>query len=136
MTPETPCPLGRPVPRGKGRCWGCGQPVPPRARKWCSERCSLFYWRNHSWGFARPFAIARAGGWYDASCDECGARIGARAEVNHVVPREGRGYGKGCAHHQTNLQVLCHACHVAETTRQRRERAPARVSDPTLPLWS
>lgn len=43
-------------------------------------------------------------------------------EVNHIEPREGRGYQSGCHHHLTNLETLCHDCHVAETTRQGRER--------------
>lgn len=46
-------------------------------------------------------------------------------EVNHIVPREGRGYGWGCHHHLSNLETLCHPCHVAETTRQGTERRAA-----------
>lgn len=43
-------------------------------------------------------------------------------EVNHIEPRAGRGYNSGCHHHLTNLETLCHACHVVETKRQGRER--------------
>lgn len=39
-------------------------------------------------------------------------------EVNHIVPRNGRGYEPGCHHHQANLEVLCRPCHVQETRRQ------------------
>lgn len=35
------------------------------------------------------------------------------------MPVRGGGYGDGCAHHQDNLEVLCHACHVEATARQR-----------------
>lgn len=48
-------------------------------------------------------------------------RIGALdLEVNHIVPRNGDGYGVGCWHHLDNLETLCRSCHVEETTRQRR----------------
>lgn len=46
-------------------------------------------------------------------------------EVNHIVPREGRGYGNGCDHHLENLETLCRPCHVDETRRQRLD----------LPSW-
>lgn len=56
--------------------------------------------------------------------DTSRVRWGARheLEVNHKVPREGRGYSFGCAHHQQGLETLCRPCHVLETTAQRRER--------------
>ena len=44
------------------------------------------------------------------------------AEVNHIVPRVGAGYGNGCHNHQDNLETLCHACHVTTTTQQGRDR--------------
>lgn len=52
-------------------------------------------------------------------------------EVNHIKPRNGGGYGWGCAHHQSNLETLCHPCHVAETNRQASERRDA-AAPPTL----
>ena len=115
------CPLA-PRDHGPRTCDGCGVGLTGYARRWCSEACSDRWWGNHAWGFARPFAIKRAGGYHEATCDQCGKRVGWSAEVNHVEPRNGAGYGAGCHHHQTNLQVLCHGCHVAETTRQTRER--------------
>lgn len=45
---------------------------------------------------------------------------GHQLEVNHIEPREGRGYNSGCHHHLENLETLCRPCHVDETTRQRR----------------
>lgn len=40
-------------------------------------------------------------------------------EVNHIVPRWGRGYGFGCHNHTANLSTLCHRCHVETTKAQR-----------------
>lgn len=127
------CPLA-PRDHGARTCYGCAGPLTGYARKWCSQACSDRWWTNHAWGFARPEAIRRSGGlsreaWNEGlpspyewwTCDDCGGHDGT-PEVNHVEPRAGAGYGPGCHHHQTNLQVLCHACHVAETTRQTRER--------------
>lgn len=46
-----------------------------------------------------------------------------RLEVNHIVPRNGRGYGRGCWNHLDNLETLCHPCHVGVTASQRRARS-------------
>jgi 5-methylcytosine-specific restriction endonuclease McrA len=43
-------------------------------------------------------------------------------EVNHITPRNGGGYQWGCHNHQSNLETLCHGCHVAETNRQAAAR--------------
>lgn len=45
-----------------------------------------------------------------------------RPEVNHIVPRLGKGYGFGCWNHQSNLEVLCRRCHQQKTREQRVER--------------
>ncbi|OHU57105.1 hypothetical protein BKG82_13020 [Mycobacteroides chelonae] len=50
-------------------------------------------------------------------------------EVNHIEPRMGRGYGFGCHNHLTNLETLCHRCHVAETNRQYAERRGDQLVD-------
>lgn len=47
-------------------------------------------------------------------------------EVNHRIPRNGRGYEPGCHHHQAGLEVLCRSCHVAETRKQHLGRKLAR----------
>lgn len=106
-----------------GECVWCGETLTGRRRRWCSDVCGDTYWRSHDWGAARNMALWRVQvkglhGWY---CDQC-RTITTKPEVNHVEPRIGRGYDKGCHNHQTNLQVLCHDCHVAETARQKRER--------------
>lgn len=138
------CPLAMPF-EGKSGCVRCGEAVPSRRHRWCGRACIGTYLRNHAWTDARREAVRLAGVDVDgdrlAQCDDCGA-LTAHPEVNHVEPREGAGYGNGCWNHQTNLQVLCHPCHVAETTRQIRERMPERpavVARPKLPpmdsLW-
>jgi 5-methylcytosine-specific restriction endonuclease McrA len=116
------CSLRPGGPEVPGRCAWCLGTLPPRRRRWCGDRCKGTYLDNHFWGWARHLAIVRAGGFGEATCDQCGRRIRGAPEVNHVEPRAGAGYDDGCHHHQTNLQVLCHGCHVAETTRQIRER--------------
>jgi hypothetical protein len=122
---------------GKRRlCYLCGGPLPKLARWWCSSKCVDLWSRNHEWTAARAEALIRSAAlsdrWYDgfadhlinwARCDQCAADVHAAAlEVNHVEPRNGGGYSRGCWNHQTNLQVLCHACHVKETKRQTVER--------------
>lgn len=127
------CPL-RPVDRGPGACAGCGEAVEGRRRKWCSDKCANRWWVAHSWTSARWEAIRRSSGFtadqlrdmgsalYSmAFCDQCGAYTSS-PEVNHVDPRNGLGYGAGCHNHQTNLQVLYHACHAAVTADQARMR--------------
>lgn len=48
-------------------------------------------------------------------------RIGAlNLEVNHIEPRNGRGYAWGCHNHVDGLETMCRPHHVEETTRQRR----------------
>lgn len=42
-------------------------------------------------------------------------------EVNHIAPRNGGGYGTGCHNHLSNLETLCHLCHVQVTKNQRIE---------------
>jgi 5-methylcytosine-specific restriction endonuclease McrA len=45
-------------------------------------------------------------------------------EVNHKVPIMGAHGRAGCHHHLSGLETLCRdPCHLAETARQRRERA-------------
>lgn len=128
-------------------CFLCGDPLGKGRQRWCSDPCVAIYWRNHGWSVASHFAATRARlalasgvaavasfPWHSFSddeywliardlspqCERCGKR--GEIEINHVVARAGGGYGEGCHHHQTNLEPLCHACHVAETTAQIRER--------------
>ena len=134
-----------------GTCGACGTALVTRQHWFCPsppgfrnpqgynpDSCRYLYLINHIWGYARDVAIKRDGG----KCRRCGgdaeertpyAGRGGRvlyhtivaAEVNHIVPREGAGYGNGCHNHQDGLETLCHKCHVETTTQQGRARRRA-----------
>lgn len=99
-------------------CWLDGKPLPERRQRWCSDACVKLWTDNHEWS-AASFAVVKR----DPACVQCGSAN--RPEVNHRDPRIGRGYHQGCHHHLDGLERLCHTCHVAETTRQARERRAA-----------
>lgn len=123
LVPLSNCPIYHPRPE---HCWVCGDALPKRRRKYCTDDCRLVFYVNHIWTMAREHAL-RLSRW---TCKTCGER--KRLEVNHVVPRVGKGYGFGCAHHQDNLEVLCHACHVKVTNRQRRARVDQKNKLPPI----
>lgn len=114
-------------PHVDGECDRCGKHLPKGRRRWCSDSCATYNYRefllHHDWASARNAALKRAGG----KCVRCGVpgklQYGRYSlEVNHIEPRNGGGYGRGCAHHQDNLEALCAPCHQIETNRQRAER--------------
>ena len=109
------CPLVSPD-AAPGRCRWCGGALTGRQTSWCGPACTRAFGANHWWTDARAAALKRD----HQRCVRCGSPIAP--EVNHIEPRNGAGYGPGCHHHQANLETLCHACHVLETTRQIRER--------------
>ncbi|MDP3063781.1 MAG: HNH endonuclease [Chloroflexota bacterium] len=113
-----------------GTCGACGRPLMGRHRWFCptprgkadlpGESCRDRYAVNHFWGEARAEALRRAGG----KCSRCGEEVKSELpygglEVNHIVPRNGGGYGPGCWHHQDNLEPLCHQGHQEVTAAQR-----------------
>jgi 5-methylcytosine-specific restriction endonuclease McrA len=71
---------------------------------------------NHVWKYAREHALSRVS---PAACIRCSNPF--RLEVNHIVPLNGDPRTESCFHHQTNLEVLCHDCHVDATNQQRRD---------------
>lgn len=101
-----------------GVCDHCGKELKGRRRRWCSQACSDELTRQHDWGWARNAAKRRDG----QKCVRCGKTHSL--EVNHIVPRVGRGYGWGCHNHLSNLETLCHWCHLEVTAQQRAERRP------------
>jgi 5-methylcytosine-specific restriction endonuclease McrA len=133
-------------------CAGCGKPLPKRRTRWCSDWCSSNWWRTfaeqHDWAEARAAALKRDRGcvrcgampfdepephlrdftrerWKDylpAHKAWVQRRALAQLEVNHIVPRVGKGYGRGCHNHLDNLETLCHRCHVKVTNVQRAAR--------------
>lgn len=130
-----------------GRCVWCGARLRARQTTWCSDACRAGFNENHCWTNARRYALTRA----RYACVRCAlgplhkpveydyghdrelyeTELAAftaevkdrRLEVNHKDPLVGAGYTLSCAHHQANLEVLCHFHHTGETRRQRRERA-------------
>jgi hypothetical protein len=110
----------------------CRQALPPRRTAYCCDRHAREFERNHLWPVARR-AARRRSGW---ACERCGfkpamvrrdpverrryARHELRLEVNHVTPLAGSYRTVSCGNHQSNLEVLCHACHVVTTASQRR----------------
>lgn len=123
------CPLMVGVGAAGGCDW-CGAPLTGRRTRWCSDECCNEFGRQHAWTAARGAALVRD----KRSCVRCGSerdpdgkRWRGWLQVNHIDPRVGRGYGFGCHNHLSNLETLCHPCHVDETNRQRRERESAEV---------
>lgn len=127
-----------------GVCNRCGTRLTGRRTQWCSSACESVLRENHDWNLARRAARKRDGN----KCVRCGHTGIPRVfvghvdappeirtpawssrnsrewglEVNHMTPREGRGYGWGCAHHLDGLETLCKPCHRDETNNQAAER--------------
>lgn len=126
----------------EGVCDRCGTRLTGRQTRWCSDKCQIEWRREHDWTAARNAAVRRD----DHTCRHCGARENrdhrhpegvVRLEVNHIVPREGRGYGFGCRNHQENLETLCTQCHRVVTNTQAAERKERRMRmnpNPAEPL--
>jgi hypothetical protein len=125
----------------RGVCAACGTRI-ERLQRWCSDDCARFYERNHYWPNARVAALQRDGhrcikcDWHKELFDQLAdgqyfmwSRTALTQnsddnwlEVNHITPRLGQGYGMGCHNHLSNLETLCHRCHVKVTRRQRIDR--------------
>lgn len=110
---------------GTDVCERCGGELTGRRRRWCSTNCSYQHAMNHRWSMARKAAVRRD----RRRCVTCGSTV--KLEVNHIVPRNGGGYGWGCHHHLGNLETLCHSCHVVVTNAQQRARREAGVAGGT-----
>ena len=98
-------------------CRNCGKPLKGRRRIYCTNNCRYDYYANHKWSSARERARNRVR-YYE--CEHCHEYF-QKVEVNHIVPVRGKRNEWGCHHHQENLEVLCHDCHVAATRKQRAE---------------
>ena len=94
-----------------GRCAWDGRPLPARRRRWCSNTCGQAYADNHVWASARQAALERAG----YRCERCAAVPLDGLEVHHRVEVDPQiKYRPSCAHHQSNLEVLCPDDHGSE----------------------
>jgi len=117
------------------RVASCRQPLPSRRTAYCSNAHARQFQRDHVWLIARQVARRRAR-W---SCERCGFKPSAarkdpatrreytraelRLEVNHIRPLTGSYRGVTCHNHQSNLEVLCHRCHLEATKGQRLQRS-------------
>ena len=120
-----------------GVCDACGKALTGRQQRWCSVDCSRVEAPHHDWNAARRAAKHRDG----HKCVQCGAPDGldprtyrSTLEVNHIVPRVGKGYGWGCWNHLDNLETLCKPCHLVKTKAQAAERRAAYAAADRLRL--
>ncbi len=106
------------------RVASCRAPLEGRRTAYCSEKHAREFQRDHVWAVARRVARRRAK-W---ACERCGfkpsevrkdperraiySRYQLRLEVNHIQPLGGRYRQVTCLNHQSNLEVLCHSCHL------------------------
>lgn len=91
-------------------CWYCGNNVPKRRRKYCSDKCQVDYFEENIaplwWNFATKRALVNAG----HKCQHCGGVM--LLEVHHkesLKPGESR--HNNLKNKQDNLIVLCRSCH-------------------------
>ena len=126
----------------------CRTVLPPRRTAYCSDKHAREFARNHVWSDARSAAKRRTR-W---ACERCGfkpltvrkdpeakvtySRYELRLEVNHIRPLVGAYRGVTCLNHQSNLEVLCHRCHVSVTNEQRRLTAQAPVAPEAVMVTS
>jgi hypothetical protein len=118
------------------KCRRCDRTLTGRSRKYCTKRCSRLFIQNHNFRKARVAARKRARGPCECprvrshvKCQHCGTCEGQvkltkfTMEVNHIIPRNGQSLrGYSCINHVDVLEVLCHACHLIVTRKQRLER--------------
>ena len=112
-------------------CRECGEFSGGRRSFYCSRECRDTFDADHFWGTARLAALSRASIWSIGRGDHrgltrpplgyvCARCEGFKAwEVNHIEPVNGDRQHFSCRHHQTNLEVLCHQCHLIVTAEQR-----------------
>lgn len=109
----------------------CRAELEGRRTAYCCDAHARKFEREHVWIHARRAARRRAK-W---ACERCGfkpaelrkdperraiySRYQLRLEVNHIQPLGGRYRAVTCLNHQSNLEVLCHACHLMAGSRLR-----------------
>lgn len=93
--------------------------APPEPPPWSSE---AFAAGGGQAGYGNTYRAARAAYEVTWKAFLADYAVDLSPEVDHIVPRVGRGYGLGCHNHQSNLRTLCHQCHVEVTAQQRRAR--------------
>jgi hypothetical protein len=120
----------------------CRAVLAGRRTAYFSEKHAREFERNHLWTAARRVARRRAK-W---ACERCGFKPGEvrrdpvarkaypryelKLEVNHIQPLTGSYRAFTCFNHLSNLEVLCHRCHVAVTNEGRSLRDNPAASEP------
>lgn len=94
-------------------CLWCGNDLPKRRRKYCSDECSNQYFVHRIallwWGNAKRMALKEA----NNMCAKCGSK--KRLEVHHKRKLEpGESRHNSPKNHQENLIVFCRDCHEKE----------------------
>lgn len=107
-------------------CRQCGQPPTWPKHFYCSDVCKVTFEAEHFWDVARLAAYRRqtvydreTQGRVGTACARCGLTGRGVLEINHIVPVAGLRYPFGCQNHSSNLEALCHECHVLVTAEQR-----------------
>jgi len=103
--------------RDGDRCVECGGEGRGQRRPWPED----VKWKNYNRHLAAKHLRLDVpwGEW--VLVNEC-PQYQPWLEVNHIEPRNGQGYGWGCHNHLSNLETLCHDCHVLVTREQKRAR--------------
>lgn len=92
-----------------GVCWYCGNELPQRRRKWCSDKCRDIYWQTWNWHFASLACRKRA----KNCCENCHKREGISSlEIHHIIPLNGQDRNWNKLNEPDNLLCLCHDCHM------------------------
>ena len=106
-------------------CRACGKSFRSAyTRKWCSLSCYRVHDRERQKEYCRVHPRARykgSSGYWRAvifnsvgwNCAKCGGN--SRIEVDHIIPDS-----LGGKHDISNLQPLCHSCHLAKTALERK----------------
>lgn len=131
-------------PDGKHICRGCGSPIPPGRRTWCSKEC----YRNHCPQEAVRLAILRDkeicqqchydyrkehSDWiklrpqwdesnYHRLWGEWHRHRPSKPEYHHIIP-----FSEGGIHSPDNIMTLCHQCHQTITRLWRKNKNRERI---------
>lgn len=114
------------------RCRWCDAEFKGRRFRWCSDACADTANREHHFNAGSHYAKRMR-----PACERCGAKPGTvrladgtwsrriDLEAHHVEHALGRHRECSCIHHSSNLEVVCHECHVAGHVAERKAELAA-----------
>ena len=111
---------------GKARkCAHCGKDLPDGRIYYCDDDCRYLFYLDHPTSWYWPDVRARILERDDHECVQCGKPA---TEIDHIqeIWEGGKEFEK------SNLQSLCHACHVAKTNEGSLRRRLAKARQSTL----